>query len=168
MKAIRIHEFGGPEVLKYEDVPEPQPGPGEIRIKIIAAGVNPMDWKVRRGNISSLPLPMIMGLDVAGTVDIVGQGEIPFKPGDEVLAKVGLGKGGYAEYTVARSEEMALKPKSIGFVESAAVPTAGLAAWQSLSILPDSKKGNQCSFMAPPEESELLQSSSPNGKEHTL
>ena len=69
MKAIRIHEFGGPEVMKYEDVPEPQPGPGEIRIKIIAAGVNPMDWKVRRGDISSLPLPMIMGLDVAGTID---------------------------------------------------------------------------------------------------
>ena len=72
MKAIRIHEFGGPEVMKYEDVPMPQPGPGEIRIKIIAAGVNPMDWKVRRGLVGSLPLPMIMGLDVAGTVDIIG------------------------------------------------------------------------------------------------
>ncbi len=141
MKAIRIHEFGGSEVLKYEDVPEPQPGPGEIRIKIIAAGVNPMDWKVRRGSISSLPLPMIMGLDVAGTVDMVGQGEASFQPGDEVFAKVAIGKGGYAEYTVARSTEMALKPKSIGFVESAAIPTAGLAAWQSIFDLAGLEKG---------------------------
>jgi NADPH:quinone reductase-like Zn-dependent oxidoreductase len=141
MKAIRIHEFGGPEVLKYENVPEPQPGPGEIRIKIIAAGVNPMDWKVRRGSISSLPLPMIMGLDVAGTVDVVGQGETSFRPGDEVFAKVAIGKGGYAEYTVARSTEMALKPKSIGFVESAAIPTAGLAAWQSIFDLAKLEKG---------------------------
>lgn len=141
MKAIRIHEFGGPEVLKYEDIPDPHPGPGEIRIKIIAAGVNPMDWKVRRGYISSLHLPMIMGLDVAGTVDIVGEGEVSFKPGDEVFAKVGIGKGGYAEYTVAHASEMAQKPESIGFVESAAIPTAGLAAWQSLFDLAGLEKG---------------------------
>lgn len=141
MKAIRIHEFGGPEVLKYEDIPESQPGPGEIRIKIVAAGVNPMDWKVRRGYIGSLPLPTIMGSDVAGTVDIVGQGETSFQPGDEVFAKVALGKGGYAEYTVARSTEMALKPKSIGFVESASIPTAGLAAWQSIFDLAGLEKG---------------------------
>jgi NADPH:quinone reductase-like Zn-dependent oxidoreductase len=141
MKAIMIHEFGGPEVLKYEDVQEPQPGPGEIRIKIIAAGVNPMDWKVRRGLVGLLPLPMIMGLDVAGTVDMIGQGEIPFKPGDEVFAKVAIGKGGYAEYTLARSTEMARKPKSIGFVESAAIPTAGLAAWQSIFDLAGLERG---------------------------
>lgn len=132
MKAIRIHEFGGPEVLKYEDIPEPEPGPDEIRIKIFAAGVNPIDWKIRRGYIGSLPLPSTMGLDVAGTVDMVGQDETSFQPGDEVFAKVAIGKGGYAEYTVAGLAEMALKPKSIGFVESAAIPTAGLAAWQSI------------------------------------
>ncbi len=132
MKAIRIHEFGGPEVLKYEEIPEPQPGPDEIRIKIFATGVNPIDWKVRRGYIGSLPLPSVMGLDVAGTVDMVGTDEASFRPGDKVFAKVAIGKGGYAEYTVASPAEMALKPKSIGFVESAAIPTAGLAAWQSI------------------------------------
>lgn len=132
MKAIRIHEFGGPEVLKYEEIPEPQPGPDEIRIKIFATGVNPIDWKVRRGYIGSLPLPSVMGLDVAGTVDMVGKDEASFRPGDKVFAKVAIGKGGYAEYTVASPAEMALKPKSIGFVESAAIPTAGLAAWQSI------------------------------------
>jgi NADPH:quinone reductase-like Zn-dependent oxidoreductase len=82
-----------------------------------------------------------MGSDVAGTVDMVGQGEASFKPGDEVFAKVAIEKGGYAEYTVARPSEMALKPKSIGFVESAAIPTAGLAAWQSIFDLAGLEKG---------------------------
>lgn len=141
MKAIRIHEFGGPEVLKYEDVNEPQPGPGEIRIKIIAAGVNPIDWKIRRGLIGEVPLPMIVGLDVAGIVDAVGQGDVLFQPGEEVFAKVSIGQGGYTEYTVARSKEVARKPKSIGFIESAAIPTAGLAAWQSIFDIAGLEKG---------------------------
>lgn len=141
MKAIRIHEFGGPDVLKYEDIPEPQPGPGEIRIRIIAAGVNPIDWKIRSGYIGELPLPMIMGLDVAGVVETAGQGETSFQPGDEVFAKVSIGQGGYAEYTVVSSTHAALKPRSIGFIESAAIPTAGLAAWQSLFDIADLESG---------------------------
>ncbi len=140
MKAVRIHEFGGPEVLKYEDVPEPQPGPGEIRIRIIAAGVNPMDWKIRKGIIGKVPLPMVMGLDVAGIIEM-GQGGTLFQPGDEVFAKVSIGQGGYAEYTVVNSTQVAKKPKSIGFIESAAIPTAGLAAWQSLFDIAGLKKG---------------------------
>lgn len=131
MKAIRIHEFGGPEVLKYEDVPKPQPGPGEIRIRVIAAGVNPMDWKARQGGMK-LPLPMILGLDVAGVVDAAGPGVGAFRSGDRVFAKVSLGQGGYAEYTVTNVSQAALMPKGIGFVEAAAIPTAGLTAWQSL------------------------------------
>ncbi|HET8686366.1 MAG TPA: NADP-dependent oxidoreductase [Methanosarcina sp.] len=131
MKAIRIHEYGGPDVMKYEDIPEPQPGPGEIRIRIIAAGVNPIDWKIRRGYMA-LPLPMTVGSDVAGIVDVVGQAETSFQPGDEVFGKASAGQGGYAEYTVVNSTQVAQKPKSIGFIESAAIPTAGLAAWQSL------------------------------------
>lgn len=141
MKAIRIHKFGGPEVLKYEDIQEPQPGPGEIRIKIIAAGVNPIDWKIRRGLIGPVPLPMTVGLDVAGTVDAVGPGKVLFQPEEKVFAKVSIGRGGYAEYTVANSTEVARKPKSIGFVESAAIPTAGLAAWQSLFDIAGLEKG---------------------------
>jgi NADPH:quinone reductase-like Zn-dependent oxidoreductase len=140
MKAVRIHEFGGPEVLKYEDVPEPQPGTGEIRIRIIAAGVNPMDWKIRKGLVGEMPLPMTMGLDVAGVVD-VGQGGAIFQPGEEVFAKVSMGQGGYAEYTVVNSMQVAKKPRSIGFIESAAIPTAGLAAWQSLFDIAGLKKG---------------------------
>jgi len=141
MKAVRIHEFGGPEVLKYEDVSEPQPGPGEIRIRIIAAGVNPMDWKIRKGLVGKLPLPMIMGLDVAGVVDALGQGGVFFQPEEEVFAKVSIGEGGYAEYTVVNSTQAARKPRSIGFVESAAIPTAGLAAWQCLFDIAGLEKG---------------------------
>lgn len=140
MKAIRIHAFGGPEVLKYEDVPEPKPGPGEIRIRVIAAGVNPMDWIVRRGGMN-LPLPMIMGIDVAGVVDALGSGVEAFQTGEGVFAKVSLGQGGYAEYTVTNASQAAIKPKSIGFLEAAAIPTAGLTAWQSLFDIAGLDKG---------------------------
>ncbi|MGI5992295.1 MAG: NADP-dependent oxidoreductase [Methanosarcina sp.] len=140
MKAIRIHEFGGPEVLKYEDIPESQPGSNEVRIRVIAAGVNPIDWKIRRGYIE-LPLPMTVGSDVAGVVDVVGQEVNSFQPGDEVFGKASAGQGGYAEYTVVSSTQVAQKPKSIGFIESAAIPTAGLAAWQSLFDLAGLERG---------------------------
>ncbi|MGB9940541.1 NADP-dependent oxidoreductase [Methanosarcina sp.] len=122
-------------------MPEPQPGPGEIRIRIIAAGVNPMDWKIRSGYIRELPLPTIMGLDVAGLVDAVGQGETSFQRGDQVFAKVSIGQGGYAEYTVVNPAQVAQKPRSIGFIESAAIPTAGLAAWQSLFDIAGLERG---------------------------
>lgn len=140
MKAIRIHEFGGPEVLKYEEVPEPQPGQGEVRIRVIAAGVNPMDWKIRKGMIGEMPLPMGIGLDVAGVID-AGEGGVLFQPEEKVFAKISLGQGGYAEYTVVKSTHVAKKPESIGFIESAAIPTAGLAAWQSLFDIAGLEKG---------------------------
>jgi len=140
MKVVRAHEFGGPEVLKYEDISMPEPSQGEIRIRVIAAGVNPMDWKARQGALK-LPLPLVMGIDVAGTVDVLGPEVKAFKAGDHVFAKVSLGQGGYAEYTVTNPSQAALMPKSIGFIEAAAVPTAGLAAWQSLFDIAGLEKG---------------------------
>lgn len=140
MKAIRIYEFGEPDVLRYEDIPEPQPGPDEIRIRVIAAGVNPIDWKIRSGYMK-LPLPMTVGSDVAGVVDMVGQGVNSFQPENEVFGKASTGQGGYAEYTVVSSTQIAQKPKSIGFIESAAIPTAGLAAWQSLFDIAGLERG---------------------------
>lgn len=139
MKAVRIHEFGGPSVLKYEDVPMPKPGPNEVRIEVIAAGVNPADWKMREGWMK-VPLPITMGLDVSGVVDTVGQKVKSFRPGDQVFAKVSPPHGGYAEYTTVNASQAALKPKSIGFVESAAIPVAGLTAWQSLFDIAGLKK----------------------------
>ncbi len=140
MKAVRIHEFGGPDVLKYEDVPVPQPGPGEIRIRVIAAGVNPADWKMREGWMK-VPLPITMGLDLAGIVDAAGEQVSSFRPGDKVFAKASPPHGGYAEYTVVNVSQAALKPKSIGFIESAAIPVAGLTAWQSLFDIGGLKDG---------------------------
>jgi len=140
LKAIRIHEFGGPDVLRYEDIPESQPGPGEVRVRVIAAGVNPIDWKIRSGYME-IPLPMTVGSDVAGVVDAIGQGVDSFQPEDEVFGKASVGQGGYAEYTVVNSTQIAQKPKSIGFIESAAIPTAGLAAWQSLFDIAGLERG---------------------------
>jgi NADPH:quinone reductase-like Zn-dependent oxidoreductase len=131
MKAVRIHEFGGPEVLMYEDVPMPQPDLGEIRIKVIGAGVNPVDWKIRKGLIK-LSLPMTMGFDVSGIVDAIGPKVDRFHLGDQIFAKASPAHGGYAEYTLVNDSEAALKPRSIGFIEAAAIPTAGLTAWQML------------------------------------
>ncbi len=131
MKAIRIHNFGGPEVLKLEDVPEPQPGAGEIRIRVIAAGVNPVDWKIREG-MREISLPLTMGVDVAGVVDMAGAGVDKFHLGDRVFAKADPEQGGYAEYTVVKDGQAAHIPQSISFVEAAAIPTAGLTAWQAL------------------------------------
>lgn len=99
-----------------------------------------MDWKVRQGGMN-LPLPMIMGIDVAGVVDALGRGVNAFKSGDHVFAKVSLGQGGYAEYTATNASQAALKPRSIGFIEAAAIPTAGLAAWQSLFDIAGLQKG---------------------------
>lgn len=141
MKAIRIHEFGGPDVLKYEDIPVPQPGPNEIQVRVIAAGVNPVDWKIRSGGIK-LPLPMTLGFDVAGLVNSVGSNGTGFRPGDSIFAKVSPPHGGYAEYTLVDVSQAAIKPKSIGFVEAAAIPTAGLTAWQSLFDIAGIEKGH--------------------------
>jgi NADPH:quinone reductase-like Zn-dependent oxidoreductase len=131
MKAIRIHSFGGPDVLKIEDVPVPRPGAREIRIRVIAAGVNPLDWAIRQGYLN-LTLPMTMGVDVSGIVDAIGEKETAFEIGDKVYAKVTAGQGGYVEFTVTDASQAAAKPKNIGFIESAAIPTAGLAAWQAI------------------------------------
>ena len=131
MKAIRIHSFGGPDVLRIEDVPVPRPGAREIRIRVIAAGVNPLDWAIRQGYLN-LTLPMTMGVDVSGIVDAIGEKETAFEIGDKVYAKVTPGQGGYVEFTVTDASQAAAKPKSIGFIEAAAIPTAGLAAWQAI------------------------------------
>ncbi len=136
MKAIRLHEFGGPDVLKYEDAPKPEPGPGEVLIRVRAVSVNPADWKIREGYFEAqIPhkLPLILGLDAAGTVEAVGPNVTDFQPGDEVYASVGMIRdGSYAEYVTADAGAVAFKPKTIDFETAAAVPIA-LTAWQALS-----------------------------------
>lgn len=134
MKAIRYHEFGGPSVLKYEDAPRPTPKANEVLIKVYAAGVNPVDWKIRAGKVArGVTLPVIPGFDASGVIEEVGAEVKDFKKGDEVFAFTALPRGGaYAEYCVALPNEVARKPASIDHVRAAGVPLAALTAWQAL------------------------------------
>ncbi len=135
MKAIRFHAYGDPGVLVYEDAPVPRPGAGEMLVRVRAAGVNPVDWKIRRGGARSLAsaLPMIPGYDVSGTVESVGAGVTRFKRDDAVFAYMSLRRGGaYAEYAIVREDEAAAKPAKVDDVGAAAIPLAALTAWQAL------------------------------------
>lgn len=136
MKAIQIHNYGGPEVLKYEDVPRPQPGKGEVLIRVHAASVNPIDWKVRAGYMKDfLPhsFPLILGWDVSGVIEEAGSNVSQLKKGDEVYSLPDHTRnGGYAEYIVVRESEVALKPNALHHIRAAAVPLAALTAWQAL------------------------------------
>ena len=136
MKAIRIHNYGGPEVLEYENATRPIPQADEVLIRVHAAGVNPIDWKVRQGYMKDLwphKLPLILGWDVSGVVEAIGPGVSRFKKGDEVYSEPDASRdGAYADYIVVRESEVALKPKSLHHVRAAAVPLATLTAWQAL------------------------------------
>jgi NADPH:quinone reductase-like Zn-dependent oxidoreductase len=133
MKAIVVHEYGGPEVLKYEDAPRPEPKDDEVLIRTIAASVNPVDAAIRSGRFRSEHLPFIPGLDVAGVVEKIGTKVTKFKAGDPVYAYLSFGEqGGYAEFTFAKENETAIKPKGISFEQAAAVPLAATTAWQAL------------------------------------
>ena len=136
MKAVRIHEYGGPEVLRYEDAPRPEPGSGEVLIRVHASSVNPVDWKIRQGFAKErlkYKMPFIPGWDVSGVIEAAGPGATRLKPGDQVYSRPDLSRdGSYAEYVVVKESEVALKPKSIDHVNAAAIPLAALTAWQSL------------------------------------
>ena len=136
MKAVVIHEYGGPEVLKYEDVARPEPKDNQLLIRVIAAGVNPVDGMIRSGLVGkdgSRAFPIILGGDVAGVVEKIGSKVTKFKAGDPVFAYVSLdNSGGYAQYALVKEGEAALKPKSLTYVEAAAVPIVALTAWQAL------------------------------------
>ena len=143
MKAIVVHEYGGPEVLKYEDALRPEPKENEVLVRVIAAGVNPVDALIRSGKYAKFfgtSLPLVPGYDIAGVVEKIGTKITKLKVGDAVYAYPMWG-GGYAEYAVATEGEAALKPKSISFVEAAGVPLAALTAWQALIDVAKIEKG---------------------------
>lgn len=142
MKAVRVHEFGGPEVLRYENAPMPELKAGEVLVRVHAIGVNPPDWYLRDGYKMlppewrpSVPLPVIPGTDVSGVVavatDIQG-----FSVGDEVFGMIRFPSFGesaaYAEYVAAPASDLALKPANIDHMHAAGAPMAGLTAWQFL------------------------------------
>jgi NADPH:quinone reductase-like Zn-dependent oxidoreductase len=136
MKAVAIHAFGGPEVLKVEDVPRPEPKEDEVLIRVIAASVNPVDAAIRKGylaRITGKKFPLILGMDAAGVVEKAGAKMSKFKAGDPVYAFFTLAsEGGYGEFVLAKPDEVAPKPKTLTYAEAAAVPAAGSTAWKAL------------------------------------
>jgi NADPH:quinone reductase-like Zn-dependent oxidoreductase len=136
MKAVVVNEYGGPEVLKYQDAPKPEPKNDELLVRVMGAAVNPVDTYVRQGKLSlggQMHGPIIIGYDISGVVEKTGADANKFKAGDEVYCYLSVMRGGgYAEFAVAKESETALKPKNINFVEAAAVPLAATTAWQAL------------------------------------
>jgi NADPH:quinone reductase-like Zn-dependent oxidoreductase len=142
MKAIALHEFGGPEVLRYEEAPIPEPKPGEVLVRVHAAGINPPDWYLRDGMTIVPPemrpevrLPIIPGTDVSGVVEAVAPDVHGLTAGDEVFGLLrfpSLEGSAYAEYVAAPASDFARKPAGIDHVHAAGAPMAGLTAWQFL------------------------------------
>ncbi len=134
MKAVVIHEYGGPEVLKLEDLPRPEPKENEVLVRVIASGVNPADPLIVSGKYAKefgTHLPLIPGYDVAGIIEKRGAKITKLKVGDSVYSYV-LWGGGWAEYAVMTEGEAAIKPASLDYIQAAAVPLTALTAWQAL------------------------------------
>lgn len=141
MKAIRQHEFGGPEVLRYEDAPVPELTSGEVLVRVHAVGINPPDWYLRDGYKMlppewqpQVPFPVILGTDISGVIEAVADDVTDFAIGDEVFSMVRFPSFGpskaYAEYVSVPASEIALKPAGIDHVHAAAAPMSLLTAWQ--------------------------------------
>ena len=134
MKAVVAHEYGAPEVLKFEEVPRPEPKEDEVLVRVIASGVNPADPLTLSGKYArefGTHLPLIPGYDIAGVVEKTGAKVTKLKAGDAVYGYPTFG-GGWAEYVTVRQWEVAAKPKTLNFAEAAAVPMGALTAWQAL------------------------------------
>jgi NADPH:quinone reductase-like Zn-dependent oxidoreductase len=143
MKAVRAHGYGDADVLSFEDAPLPRPGEGEVLVRIHAAGVNPVDWKLRSGYFSDyiLPkIPFIPGRDVSGVVEAIGPGVTRFAQHNAVF---GNAVGAYAQYAVAKEDELAFKPLTVDHVHAAAIPLAALTAWQALFEVAGLKEGQR-------------------------
>jgi len=136
MKAVRIHSYGGSEVLKYEDTPRPDITDDEILVQVHAVGVNPVDWKIREGYMQqglNHKMPLILGWDVSGVVAKVGSNVNNFQTEDDVYAYTSLRRNGaYAEYIAIPAHEVAHQPKSLDYIAAASVPVAALTAYQAL------------------------------------
>jgi NADPH:quinone reductase-like Zn-dependent oxidoreductase len=136
MQEVCIYSYGGPEVLKYQAAPRPHPDEGEVLVRVHAAGINPVDWKIREGHLKEMlhhTFPLVLGWDLSGVVETLGPGIKRLKAGDEVFSRPDISRdGAYAEFIVIKESEVALKPHSIDHVHAAALPLAGLTAWQTL------------------------------------
>lgn len=138
MRVYRLHGYGSDERLRLETAPIPEPGAGYVRIRIHAASVNPIDWKIRSGLLKELypvTLPYIPGRDVAGTIDAIGPGVEGWRIGDAVMAILELmppGGGAFAEYVLVAARDIAPKPASLSFDAAAGVPLVSMTAWRAV------------------------------------
>lgn len=136
MKAVRIHSYGDAGVLAYEDAPVPSIGPHDILVRVVAASVNPVDWKIREGYLKEMipySFPLTLGWDVSGVVEAVGAAASRFKVGDAVFSRPDIKRNGtYAEFVAIHEDEVAHKPKTISHAEAATLPLAGITAWEVL------------------------------------
>jgi len=136
MKTVRIHQYGDVDVLKFEEIPVPQIASDEVLIKIHATSINPLDWKVREGFMKETnlhKLPLTLGWDCSGTIEKTGTLVTDFRVGDDVYCRPPTERdGSYAEYIAVKASEVALKPRTITYVEAASIPLAGIAAWETL------------------------------------
>jgi NADPH:quinone reductase-like Zn-dependent oxidoreductase len=146
MRAIVIRKYGGVEVLEQSDVPVPKVEPGHVLIKVEATAVNPIDWKIRRGEMKMFvraPFPITLGGEVAGEVSQVGEGVTRFKPGDKVFSLVPGETGGYAEFVSVAEHAAALRPSTLDAVQAASVPVGAVTALQSLRDKGELKAGQR-------------------------
>lgn len=147
MVAVRIHNYGGQEQMELESIAVPKPAAGEVLIKVHAAGVNPVDWKIREGYLAEViphALPLTLGWDFAGEVAAVGKDVEKWRVGDAVYAHPDLSKNGaYAEYITVSADVIAAKPKTLNWKKSAAVPLVTLTAWQALNDIGQMKQGDR-------------------------
>lgn len=136
MRAIVVERFGGPEVLELKEIDRPEPGPGELLVRVIGAGTNPVDAKLRQfGGGRRVTAPVVLGYDASGVVEAVGPGVTHFQPGDEVyymLEVFGTRPGAYAEYNVVPAAIVARKPATLTHEEAAAIPLACGTAWEAI------------------------------------
>ena len=145
MKAVHIHDYGGLDVLHYEDAPRPTPGPGEVLIRVYSTTVNPFDCAVRAGYMGqyfNYTFPLILGTDVSGVVEEVGAGVTDVVPGDVVYTRAGVYRdGAHAEYVLAIAADVVPKPESLDHIHAAALPHVTLTAWQGLIEFADLSEG---------------------------
>ena len=141
MKAVVLHEYGGPSKLKYEDFPDPQPGPGEVLVRVQAVSLNPIDWKMRSGAAKErfpLEFPAILGRDVAGVVREVGEGVQGFKDGDRVFA---LANKTYAELCVVKASDLAMVPEGLELTTAGTIPLVSVTGDQLMRDGAKAQKG---------------------------
>ena len=136
MQAIRIHAYGDASQMLLEEAPVPTCGPNDVLVRVVAAGINPIDWKIRNGEVAQMipkTFPFTLGSDAAGVVTAIGGAVTDFSVGDEVFFYAEFARGGtYADYVVVDAAQVARKPRTVSFSTAAALPTPGLAAWTAV------------------------------------